>query len=195
MPLVIRTPRLDLVAAEPHVALAEAAGARDWHCELSVPAPALWPPPLNDTHSVTWFARSIAADPAALGWFGWYVLRSGDERLLIGNCGFKGRPDPAGSVEIGYSLLPEHQRLGLGTELTAALVGWAFGHAAVARVIAETLPDLVGSVRVLEKNGFQRLGRGSTADTILFELRRSVFEGRRGALSGPDSRASRSEES
>jgi ribosomal-protein-alanine N-acetyltransferase len=194
MPLSIRTGRLELIAAEPHVALAEAAGIHDWHRELRVAAPRAWPPPLNDTESLTWFAHRIASDPAALGWFGWYVLRPQDERVLIGNCAFKGRPDAAGSVEIGYSLLPEHQRRGFGTELTAALVGWAFGHDAVARVMAETLPDLVGSVRVLEKNGFQCVGRGSTPDTLRFELRRPVFEGRRG-VSAPGSSASRSRES
>jgi RimJ/RimL family protein N-acetyltransferase len=177
--LIIRTPRLELIAAEPDVALAEAAGTADWWRALSVPAPSSWPPPLNDVDSVAWFARNIADDPSALGWFTWYVVHpQGVGRALIGSCGFKGRPDTRGSVEIGYGLLADHQRQGFGTELTSALVGWAFGHPPVARVLAETLPQLVGSVRVLEKNGFQLLGRGSTQDTILFELRRTVFEQR-----------------
>lgn len=178
-PVIIRTPRLELVAAEPDVALAEAAGTPDWWRALGVPCPSSWPPPLNDMDSLAWFARGIADDPSALGWYTWYVvhLREG-ERLLIGSCGFKGRPDARGSVEIGYGLLPEHQRQGFGTELTEALVSWAFGHEAVARVLAETLPELVGSVRVLERNGFQLMGRGSARDTILFELRRAVFEQR-----------------
>ncbi|HXE80847.1 MAG TPA: GNAT family N-acetyltransferase [Vicinamibacterales bacterium] len=177
--LILRTPRLQLIAAEPDVALAEAAGSPDWWRALSVPAPASWPPPLNDADSIAWFARSIADDPSALGWFTWYVVRtSGAGRTLIGSCGFKGRPDARGSVEIGYGLLPEHQRQGYGTELTGALVKWAFGHSSVERVLAETMPELIGSVRVLEKNGFQLVGRGSTRDTILFELRRSVFEQR-----------------
>jgi ribosomal-protein-alanine N-acetyltransferase len=181
-PLVIRTRRLELIAAEPHVALAEAAAAPEWHRPLNVPVPASWPPPLTNVESVTWFAQSIASDPAALGWFGWYVLHVGASRVLAGNCGFKGRPDDAGTVEIGYSLLPEHQRQGLGTELTTALVAWAFGHGLVHRVMAETLPDLVGSVRVLEKNGFQLVGRGSDPHVIQYELRRSVFERRQADL-------------
>jgi RimJ/RimL family protein N-acetyltransferase len=179
--LIIRTPHLELVAAEPDVALAEAAAAPDWWRALAVARPASWPPPLNDLESLTWFARAIADDPAALGWFTWYVVRPDDQgRLLVGSCGFKGRPDTRGSVEIGYGLLPEYQRQGFGTELTWALVSWAFRHDAVVRILAETLPELVGSVRVLEKNGFELVGRGSARDTILFELRRTVFE-RRGA--------------
>jgi RimJ/RimL family protein N-acetyltransferase len=188
----IRTARLELIAAEPHVAIAEAAGASDWFRELSVPAPATWPPPLSDADSLKWFADRIAADPSAVGWFAWYVVHAQDARVLIGNCGFKGRPDPAGSVEIGYSLLPSHQRQGLGTELTGALIGWAFEHGAVARITAETLPELTTSIRVLEKHGFQLTGRGSAAGLIRFELRRAVFE-RRSGVSAPGSRASQSE--
>jgi ribosomal-protein-alanine N-acetyltransferase len=177
--LTLRTPRLELVAAEPRVAVAEAAGSPHWYAPLGVAAPGTWPPPLNNAESITWFARCIHADPSALGWFGWYVIRTAPVRVLAGNCGFKGRPDQAGTIEIGYSLLPDYQRQGLGTELTTALMRWAFAHGAVKRIMAETQPDLVASVHLLEKHGFQLVGRGSTADAILYELRRSVFESRR----------------
>jgi [ribosomal protein S5]-alanine N-acetyltransferase len=177
--LTLQTRRLELVAAEPHVAVAEATGVREWYAHLRVPPPSPWPPPLNNAESITWFARCIHADPPAIGWYGWYVVRLAPARVLVGNCGFKGRPDQAGTIEIGYSLLPAHQRQGLGTELVAALLAWAFAHSAVRRVMAETQPDLTGSVRLLEKHGFQLLGRGSAPDTILYELRRSVFERRR----------------
>lgn len=181
--LIIRTPRLELVAAEPDVALAEAAGAPDWWRALGVLPPPSWPPPLNDTESLAWFARGIADDPSALGWFTWYVVHPSEGgRILLGSCGFKGRPDAKGSIEIGYGLLPGYQRQGFGTELTGALLSWAFGHDTVMRVLAETLPELIGSVRVLERNGFQLMGRGSARDTILFELRRSVFERRTPAV-------------
>lgn len=195
MALVIRTPRLELIASEPRVAQDEAADGARWHTALDVPRPGTWPPPLNDRASVTWFARRITANPAALGWYAWYVVGVRGGRTLIGNCGFKGPPDSIGSVEIGYSLLPEHQHCGFGTELASALVTWAFGHRSVARIMAETLPELVASVRVLEKHGFQLVGRGSTPESILFELRRSVFETRGGALTAQDSRGSQLAES
>jgi RimJ/RimL family protein N-acetyltransferase len=188
---VLRTSRLELTAAEPALARAEANRDDGWYGRLGVPPPPAWPPPLNDARSVAWFARSIEADPAGLGWYGWYVVSTeSGRRVLIGNSGFKGRPDSRGSVEIGYSLLSEYQRKGFGTELTAALVSWAFGHAAVARVMAETLPELVGSIRVLEKNGFEFVGRGSEPGILLFELRRSVFD-RRAAARGATARGSR----
>ena len=98
--------------------------------------------------------------------------------------GFTGPPDARGSVEIGYSLLPEWQGQGHGTELTAALVAWAFSHARVHRVLAVTSPILPASIRVLEKNGFQPMCRGRQAGSLVFELRRGVFECRLAACGG-----------
>jgi RimJ/RimL family protein N-acetyltransferase len=57
-------------------------------------------------------------------------------------------------------------------------VTWAFSHERVERIMAETYPEFVASVRVLEKHGFQVTCRGGSSHTIRFELRRSVFEGR-----------------
>jgi RimJ/RimL family protein N-acetyltransferase len=187
MSITIRTPRLELVAAVPEVAEAESLRLPDWFAPLGVEPPPVWPPPLNDYDSIAWFARSVARDPEGLGWFGWYVLlrnSPGERPLLAGNCGFKGRPDTRGSVEIGYSLLVPHQRRGFGTELVAGLVNWAFSHPIVERVLAETYPDFVASARVLEKNGFQPVGRGSSSDLIRFELRRTVFELRTASRAG-----------
>jgi hypothetical protein len=42
----------------------------------------------------------------------------------------------------------------------------------VRRVIAETLPDLVGSIGVLRRRGFRLKGEGSEAGVIRFELTR-----------------------
>ena len=102
-----------------------------------------------------------------------------EPRALIGHAGFKGRPDPRGTVELGYSLLPPFHGAGFGTELVRALTGWAFGHPPVARVMADTYPEWVASVRVLEKNGFALCGRADVPGAVRYELRRSIFKGRR----------------
>jgi len=175
--MTLATSRLDLVAATPEIADAEAAGDPHWWRRLRASPPIGWPPPLNDASSLRWFADAIACDPEGVGWYTWYVLEreAGAPRRLIGNAGFTGRPDASGSAEIGYAILPPHQRRGYGTELVEALVDWAFGHEHVKRVMAETYPDFVASVRILEKNGFALAGRAIRAGAIRYELRRSVF--------------------
>jgi [ribosomal protein S5]-alanine N-acetyltransferase len=181
--LTIRSARLELIAAAADVTSREASGAGDWYAPLEVEKPDAWPPPFNDSESQTWFARRIAREGADSGWLLWYVVRSPDgdvdRRVLIGNAGFTGAPDLRGSVEIGYSLLPSWQGQGYGTELTRALVSWAFSHEHVKRVLAITYPALPASIRVLEKNGFQHSCRGADGRSIVFELRRGVFECRR----------------
>ncbi|MBW4650055.1 MAG: GNAT family N-acetyltransferase [Kastovskya adunca ATA6-11-RM4] len=57
------------------------------------------------------------------------------------------------------------------------ITAWAFTHPQVNRVIAETLPELTPSIRVLEKNRFVNIGEGSESGVIRFELPRAVFEG------------------
>ena len=178
--LKIRTARLELVAAPADVTRDEACGVADWYAPLGVQRPETWPPPFNDRRSQRWFARRLEREQGGSGWLLWYVmLRSDsaqDRRILIGNGGFTGTPDARGSVELGYSLLPVWHGQGYGTELTAALVAWAFSHEPVQRVLAVTYPALTASIRVLEKNGFQRTCRGGDLRTVVFELRRGVFE-------------------
>lgn len=71
-------------------------------------------------------------------------------------------------VEVGYSIMPAFQRLGLASEAVAALIDWAFSDPGVQLVTAETLPSLPASIRVLEKNGFQFLGAGSEEGVIRY---------------------------
>ena len=92
---------------------------------------------------------------------------------LAGICGFKGRPDESGSVEIGYSILGCYQRQGFASEAVQRLTGWAFSHHNVNEVCAETLPHLTQSIRVLEKNGFAPAGAGSEAGVIRYAIKRS----------------------
>ena len=65
-----------------------------------------------------------------------------------------------------------YQKNGYAAEAVQSLVEWAFNVGDVNCIIAETFPDLLASIRVLEKNGFKFLGQGSEEQIILYELRR-----------------------
>ena len=103
------TNRMELVAATLELAEAEINDLSAFAGLLDVPRPTTWPPPLNDEHSQQAFLASLQkAEPRDAGWNLWFcVLR--EPRTLVGNAGFKGRPQ-AGLVEIGYSMLEAHQR-------------------------------------------------------------------------------------
>jgi RimJ/RimL family protein N-acetyltransferase len=124
---------------------------------------------LNDDNSKTFTLTYLEENPDAAGWSAWYFLLPGSDgsSQAVGIGGFKGRP-ARGRVEVGYSILPAHQRSGLASEAVAALVDWAFSHPDVQLVTAETLPSLVASIRVLEKNGFHGLGQGSEEGVIRY---------------------------
>lgn len=54
-----------------------------------------------------------------------------------GERGFKG-PPAAGTVEIGYAVLPQYHGQGYATEMVRSLVGWALRHAEVNQIVAGT---------------------------------------------------------
>ena len=96
----------------------------------------------------------------AVGWGLWYVVVPQIERQLAGTVGFKGKPHD-GSCEMGYSVLPEFEGCGYATEAARRLIAWAFEHAELEQLTAETLPDLAGSIRVMEKCGMRFISEGT----------------------------------
>jgi RimJ/RimL family protein N-acetyltransferase len=174
VPPRLRTSRLEIVPGTAALGRAELGDRAQFAALLGAEVPASWPPPENDEQSMTFFTEYMEQHPDAVGWAAWYILLDGAGRrkTAIGTCGFKGGPDDSGTAETGYSILPEHQRRGYAPEAVAALVGWAFSHPGVNRVIAHTFPDLRQSIRVLEKCGFVSAGAGTEDGTVRFERRR-----------------------
>ena len=168
----LRSRRLSLVAATSGLIELDIS-SRDALAEaLGLVVPESWPPELYG-HRAMQYSLTQLDDPSEQGWSFWYLATLDQPGELVGICGFKGRPDESGSVEIGYSILGEYQRMGYATEAVLKLVGWAFSHHNVNEVSAETLPHLRQSIRVLEKNGFKRTGPGSEAGVIRFAISRS----------------------
>ncbi|MCC7290544.1 MAG: GNAT family N-acetyltransferase [Phycisphaerales bacterium] len=91
-------------------------------------------------------------------------------RVLIGNGGFFDLG--GGTWMIGYSMLEAYHNRGYATEAVAALVDYAFSHPSVATIVGTTFPNLIASIRVMEKNGFRYDGPGDEAGTIRYVLHR-----------------------
>ncbi len=100
-----------------------------------------------------------------------------NERQLAGTVGFKGKPVD-GSCEIGYSVLKGFEGFGYATEAARRLIEWAFEHPEIQVVAAETLPDLAGSIRVMEKCGMRSVGEGTPEGdvrTLRYAVSRAEF--------------------
>jgi len=176
--LRLLTQRLELVATTVELVQAEINNLASLAQLLDTPRPTSWPPPLNDEHSQQYFLASLQkAQASDAGWNLWFCIKR-QPRELIGNAGYKGLPKD-GLVEIGYSMLEMHQRHGYATEAVRALLSWAFQSPVVQRVVADTLPELTPSIRVMEKSGFAFVGDGPVEDgmrTIRYELTRDRFQ-------------------
>ena len=168
---IVRTARLELVPATLEIVTADLHRRDELPELLRAEIGEGWPPPLYDVAAMTCSKESLVADPTLGGWTAWYwILRR--PRVLIGLSGFKGRP-VKGAVELGYSALEKFQRRGFATEVVNAMVDWAFANG-VKCVLAETLPELIASQRVLIKCGFSHAGEGSEPGVMRFARERSV---------------------
>jgi len=108
----------------------------------------------------------LAVDPDSARW-GPRLFVVDAPRTLVGWGGFKGPPDDAGAVEIGYAIAPAWEGRGVATAAAAALVEEAWATPEVRAVTAHTLVGAGASVRVLEKLGFDRDGNNFDGDAGL----------------------------
>ncbi len=179
MPGLLRltTPRLMLVPATAALLEMELASPQHLGAGLGAQVPEGWPPGEYDEPAIRWLLDRLTAQPDAANWFAWYVLMNEDHGglpRLVAASGYTGPPDPAGEVEIGYSVVPAYGRRGIATETVGALVAHAFTDPRVTRVIAHTFPLNVGSIRVLEKNEFLLEGPGREEGTIRYRRGRDA---------------------
>jgi len=171
----LSTARLELIPATASLVRAEMGQADVFSKLLGAETPANWPPELL-VDALPFFLEQLERYPEQAGWLSWFwVLRGDAEAVLVGSGGFKGCPNPDGTIEVGYSILPQYQGRGYATEAVSGLLSWAFAHAEVSRVIAETLPNNERSIRLLEKLGFLRAGQGSEPGLIRFEMARASY--------------------
>jgi len=90
--------------------------------------------------------------------FGVWVIVERESRTVIGDIGFIGPPGDEGTVEIGFSVIPDRRGRGYATEAARALVDWALRQPGVGSVVAGCDNENVPSIRTLERIGFVCLG-------------------------------------
>lgn len=148
--MIIKTPRLDLIAAEiRHFEAMEDTAM--FERELGCTVCDGWdqfPGAMKQAY------ESLLIVPELMGWWTYFFIHR-TEQTLIGTGGFHGRPDVQGTVEIGYCIAPEYQNAGYATEVARNLIDYAFTDPSVRTVIAHTTPNESASTGVLKKAGLR----------------------------------------
>lgn len=98
----------------------------------------------------------LSESPAESGWWTYFPIHKQDNKL-IGSGGYKGKPTPEGTVELGYEIAPNYRNRGLATEMTKGLIEHAFKNQSVNSILAHTLGHENASTKVLKKCGFEKI--------------------------------------
>ncbi len=172
----IRTDRLRIVNCDLPLIQAVLQGNEALAVVLGVEVPADWTEFGAPIFQYT--LERLAEYPEDAKWWSWLPLIAAENRL-VGSCGYKGRPNADGEVEIGYEIAASRRELGLATEAARALVQHAFAHAEVQKVTAHTLAEENASTKVLRRCGLAQVGElMDPEDGLLWrwELTRGDFE-------------------
>ncbi|WP_039058793.1 GNAT family N-acetyltransferase [Enterobacter sp. Bisph1] len=84
-----------------------------------------------------------------------FIIRDGDN--VVGDIGLRISQHNPHEADIGYAIAPAAQGRGIASEALQALCEYAFSQHNVAALNAWVLAENQGSVRVLEKSGFNRV--------------------------------------
>lgn len=175
---MLQSERLTLIASTAHHVRTELETPEKLAQLLDATVSPEWPSGEYDRDAMEFFlARFDEGGESAAGWYGWYALNSDSAtglRSLVGAGGYFGPPEPSGSVEIGYSILPEWQRRGYASELVTLLATHAFTFPQINRLIAHTAEANLASSKVLARCGFHFVGPGADAEILRFERYRAA---------------------
>lgn len=118
---------------------------------------ALLPPEWPHSELLGLLRRHAAALPEE-ACFGVWVMIERDSGSVVGDIGFHGPPDGTGTVEVGYSVVPDRRGRRYAGEAATALVPWALAQPSVQAVVAGCDPHNAPSIATLERVGFHRTG-------------------------------------
>jgi ribosomal-protein-alanine N-acetyltransferase len=91
----------------------------------------------------------------------WTAISKADNKM-VGDLCIIGEPNEDGAIEIGYGTYDEFQNQGFMTEMVCGIIEWAAAQSIVKSILASTDKTNAASFKVLEKNGFIKIGQTET---------------------------------
>ena len=95
------------------------------------------------------------------GFESWVIITK-KAMKIIGDVGFKGIPNQAGEIDLGYGIIASERKKGYAFEASKALCDWAISQENVNRITARCLIENEGSYKILEKLNFKRISLDET---------------------------------
>lgn len=86
--------------------------------------------------------------------FGLWLIILKKDSTPIGMCGLINR-ESLDDIDIGFALLPEHEKLGYGFEVASATMRYARNVLGINKIVAITDPKNIASIKLLNKIGLQ----------------------------------------
>jgi RimJ/RimL family protein N-acetyltransferase len=186
----IPTRRLSLTALRP-------GDAEAFHAYRSDPAVARYqfrePASVDETARFLRDLQAVAFDTPGT-WFQ-FGIRLRGSGLLVGDVGVRFPEEDARQVEIGFTVAPEHQRRGYGSESVAGVLEHLFVALRKHRVFASVDPRNEASVKLLRRVGLRQEGhfreslwfKGAWVDDLVFAVLESEWIARRPRAAGSPS--------
>jgi ribosomal-protein-alanine N-acetyltransferase len=151
--LAVNTDRLLVIPCPLHIAKAIIFNRPYVETFLLATVPDDWPSPELKAY-LPYYIEELEQSPSILGWGIWIAIHA-QEKVVVGDIGFKGKPDGEGSIEIGYSVHPSQRQKGYAYEATKGLTDWAFSEGNVQNIRAECDSENIASIKVLQKLGMK----------------------------------------
>lgn len=101
---------------------------------------------------------SLEKSKMPTGFETWMIVHKNDKRV-IGDMGFFGKPDEKGEVEVGFGLVEHERGKGFGYESLNAIMDWLNFQESVKVIKARCLIGNIPSARILEKAGLKEVNR------------------------------------
>ncbi len=109
---------------------------------------------VRDNKSAVTYLKNGPLQSYAKNGFGIYLVIKKETQEPIGICGLIKR-ETLNDVDIGYAYLPKYRGMGYAVEAAQVVLNYGIHTLKLNRIVAITIPENKGSIKVLEKIGLQ----------------------------------------